>query len=115
MKYIGMLDGLPVYEVKRGAYLIVNPETERVIATWLWYGTLGRNYDTFMRGGENPDDEKCVEIIEKNMESLLKRLNDVAENAEDDGKEFLDEQDEFYDSLEEGREFDWMSGEYLDE
>ena len=110
-----MLDELPVYELKRGAYVVVNPETERVMTTWVWFGNLGRNYDTFMKGGENPDDDKCVEVIEKNKDKILRSLEGFDEIAEsDDGQEFLDEQEKFYDSLEEGKTYDYFSGEYLE-
>ena len=116
MKYIGKLDDLPVYEFKRGAYVIVNPESEKVITTWNWLGNLGRNFDTFIKGGENPDDEKCVEVIEKNKDRIIKQVKDYHENAEsDEGKEWLDEQDAFYDNLDEGREYDYIEGAYSDE
>lgn len=114
MKYIGKLDGLPVYEFKRGAYVIVSPEEDEVIVTWTWYGNLGRNYDTFEKGGENPDDEKCVEAIEHNKDKIIRMLERYDKQAEDeDGQEFLDAQEKFYDSLEEGKKYDYFSGEYI--
>ncbi len=115
MKLIGKIDDLPVYEFDEGQYVIVNPESERWMVTWVWYGNLGKNFDTFVKCQECEEDDKCIEIIEKNKEDILDRLNDAFENSRsENGKEFLKEQKEFYDSLEEGREYDWYSG-YLDE
>ena len=115
MKLIGKIDGLPVYEFDEGQYVIVNPRSKKWMVTWIWFGNLGRNFDTFVKCGECEEDGECVEIIEKNKDEILDRLNDAYENAQsEEGKEFLKEQKEFYDSLEEGRKYDWYSG-YLDE
>ena len=113
MKYIGKLDDLPVYEFKRGAYVIVDPEDEKVITTWVWLGNLGKNFDTFTKGGENPDDDRCVEIIEKNKDKIIDRLMEIDPDDEDE-EEWLKEQDEFYESLDEGREYDYLEGDYSD-
>ena len=111
-----MMDNLRVYELKRGAYVIVDPNSGRVATTWVWFGNLGRNCDTFTKGGENPDDEKCVELIVKNKDDILRKLDGFEDNVEsEEGKDFLDEQDEFYDGLEEGREFDWWRQDYVED
>lgn len=115
MKMIGKLDEAPVFEVDRGQYVVVNPETGRWMVTWTWYGNLGRNFDTFMKCSSCDEEDACLEIIEKDKEDILKQLNAVADNlGEEEDNEILDEQDEFYDSLDENREYDWFEG-YSDE
>ena len=115
MKYIGKLDDYPVYEFRRGAYVIVDPRSERVMPTWAWFGNLGRNYDTFIKGGENPDDDKCIVAIEKGKDKILRQIESFDRNAEsENGQDFLDEQEEFYEKLEDGRIFDWYKGDYIE-
>jgi len=115
MKMIGKLDGVPVFEVDRGQYVIVNPEAERWMVTWTWYGNLGRNFDTFEKAESCDEEDACMEIIEKNKEDILKQLNAVADNlGGEEEDELLSEQDEFYDSLDSNREYSWFDG-YIDE
>ena len=115
MRLIGKLDDMPVYEFDRGQYVIVNPETERWMVTWTWFGNFGRNFDTFEKCSGGDEDEKCISIIERNKEDILEQLNEVADNTKSEiGESYLKEQDEFYDALEEGREYDYYDG-YTDE
>lgn len=115
MKLIGKLDDNLVYEVDRGQYIVVNPDSDRWTVEWLWYGQLGKWCDRFTKCGEDENDEKCLEIIENNKDEIRKQLNRAYESVDSDvGKEFLDEQDEFYDWLDENREYDWNFG-YVDQ
>ena len=115
MKLIGKLDDMLVYEVERGKYIIVDPETGRWTVEWTWFGQLGRTCDTFTKLSEDADDEKGLEVIETNKSAILERLNDLEKSDDDIGQEYLKEQDEFYDSLEENREYDSYYGKYSDE
>lgn len=86
------------------------------MTTWVWYGMLGRNFDTFLKEASNEDNEKCVEIIEKNKNKILKAVKEYSSDGENDSvKELLDVQDEFYDWVEEGRTYDYYNGKYIDE
>ena len=115
MQLIGKMDDKPVYEFDEGQYVIVDPESERWMVTWSWYGNLGRTFDTFEKCSECEEDEKCLSIISDNKEQILDQLNDAYENAQDDiGKKLLKAQEDFYNFLEENREYDWFSG-YSDE
>ena len=115
MRLIGKMDDKPVYEFDRGQYVIVDPETERWMVTWAWFGNFGRNFDMFEKCTECEEDEKCISVIDKNKEDILKQLNAVADNIDSDiGKELLKEQEEFYEALEDGREYDYYDG-YTDE
>ena len=115
MKLIGKLDDMLVYEVSRGKYVIIDPERERWMADWTWYGQLGRFCDTFTKCSEDEDELKGVEVIEKNKDKILEALNNLPEADDEIGKDYLKEQDEFYDSLEDGREFDWSDGDYVED
>ena len=115
MKLIGKLDDMLVYEVTRGKYIIVDPNSGRWNTEWTWYGQLGRYCDTFTKCSEDKEDERCVEVIQENKDKILEALNRLKDTDDDIGKEYLKEQDEFYDRLEEGREFDWSDGDYVEE
>ncbi len=110
MKLLGKLDGSPVYEFDRGQYVIINPNRGKWMATWLWSGYLGKYYDTFMKCSDCEEDEKCLNIIDDNKESILVQLERVYKNAEDNEEE-LEEQDRFYDALKEGETYSWYSEE----
>ncbi len=109
MKLIGKLDSSLVYEMDRGQYVIVDPDTKRYIVTWTWFGLLGRNYDTFTKCDTADEDDECLAIIEENLESIARKLSDVFGNVDtEDGQEWLKDQDEFYNALEDGQVYNWF-------
>lgn len=116
MKYLGLFNGMPLYEIVKGTYVMVNVEDERILFSSYWLGHLDRYGVTFTRGGENPDDEKCIEIIEKNKDRILKAVEEFSNglDSEEMDAEFK-QQDDFYNWLEEGREYDCYRGKYSDE
>lgn len=108
MRLLGKLNENPVFEVDEGQYVIVNPKNGRWNTTWAWSGLLGRNYDSFTKCSGCEEEDKCLEIIRKNRDLVLDRLEIVSENAKSpDGKRVLEKQKEFYDSLEEGKKYIW--------
>ena len=116
MKYLGLFNGLPLYEIVKGTYVIINVEHENVMFSRYWLGHLSRYGETFTRGGENPDDEKCIEIIEKNKDRILEAAEDFSKGLDsDEMKAEFKQQDDFYNWLEEGREYNCYSGKYSDE
>ena len=116
MRLLGIMDDYLVYEVDRGQYIIVDPETKRWTAEWTWYGQLGRWCDRFTKCSVADGEGKALEVIADNAEDILERLNKFAEDEDDDFRNtFLNEQEEFYNELEDGREYDWSDGEYVEE
>lgn len=116
MKYLGLFNGMPLYEIVKGTYVMVNVENESVLFSRYWLGHLDRYGDTFTKGGENPNDEKCIEIIEKNKDSILKAVEAFSDGLDTEEAEAeFKEQDNFYNSLEEGREYNCYMGKYSDE
>ncbi len=109
MQLIGKMDDYLVFEVERGKYIVVEPDSGRWSVEWTWYGQLGKWCEDFTKCNHDEDEGKCLEVIEKNKDEILERLNDL-ERDDEISEEFLSEQDEFYDQLEEGREYDWFSG-----
>lgn len=115
MKLIGKLDDALVYEVDRGQYIVVDPETKRWTVTWSWYAQLGRACDSFTKLEHSEEDDECLDVIEDNLPEMLDALNAL----DDEGKskirgEYMEEQDDFYEGLDENREYNWYSG-YEDE
>ena len=116
VKYLGLFNGLPLYEIVRGAYVIVDPEEKKILLSGNWFGHLDRYGETFTKGGENKDDDKCIEIMRKNKDEILglaRAANERVEENEADG--LFDGQDEFYNWLEERREYNCYAGKYSDE
>ena len=111
MRLIGLLDGTPVFEFKRGKYVAVIPDSERWMVMWCWFGHLGRNCDTFTKCTQYEHLDKSIEIIEKNKEIIEEELNDVCMNSDTEFcAKVLDEQDTFYNWLEENRTYNWFEG-----
>lgn len=109
MKLIGKLDSSLVYEMDRGQYVIVDPDTKHYVVTWTWLGLLGRNFDMFMKCDTADEDDECLAIIEENLESIARKLSDVFGNVDtEDGQEWLKDQDEFYNALEDGQVYNWF-------
>ena len=116
LRIIGKVDGMPLFELEEGKYIAVDTEKGRHIEMWSWYGKLGRYFDTFEKCDTAEDEDEALEIIRNNLSVIVKNLNELAENADDDvGKVYLAEQKQFYDGLETDREFDWYNGKYSDE
>ena len=116
LRVIGKVNGMPLFELEEGKYIVVDIENERHLEMWTWYGRLGREFNTFEKCNAADDEDKAIEIIRNDLNTIVKNLNEKFENtAGDVGKLFLEEQQKFYDGLETGREFDWYNGKYSDE
>ena len=115
MKVIGLMDGLPVFEIDRGKYVAVDVRKGKCYTMWNWYMQLGKWSDSFEKRSDIPNEEECLNLIEADKEDIVKNFGRYEKMAEsEEGKQALEEQEDFYEWLTDDREYNWFDG-YTDE
>lgn len=115
MRFIGKIDGLPLFEFEEGMYVAVDSENRKVYPMWCWFASLGKWNDEFMKCGSCEDEQECLDVIQENKSIIKDAFNSYVDDLEsEDAKEFLEEQEKFYNWLESDRVYNWFDG-YEDE
>lgn len=116
LKMIGRLDDMPLFEVEKGRYIVIDVNRGRYQTMWTWYGYLGKFFDEFEKCTECPEERDCLKIIELHLSDIVNEFNRRELDFEDEETAaYFNDQEKFYDWIEPNRKFDYYSGKYEDE
>ena len=112
-KLIAKVDEALVFEVGEGLYVTVYYEEDengneirsRVMDDTHWTNPLGRFAWSYTKCSSDPKEDKCIEVIEKNMDRVLKKLNRVQEIYDEHPEakeEAIEISNEFLDGMQDG-------------